>query len=102
MNKVKWIVFITLIIWVSPITVMAGDFDGSTPLICAIMETFECVPGGECQRGTAMSINGTLILQGIQDGKAWSMVISESDGMATISVSENEAGFVLFGACTTP
>ena len=129
--------FVILCLLVTPLPVLAGDFDGSKPLILAVTETFECGPGGECQRGTAMSvdiphffkidfkekkisgkradgqlritdimdmarIDGKLILQGVQEGKAWNMVISESDGMATITVSDNQAGFVIFGACIAP
>ena len=136
-NIINFMPLVILCLLVTPITVLAGDFDGSKPLICAIMETFECSPGGECQRGTAMSVDiphffridfkekkisgkrkdgqlrtteimnmarieGKLILQGVQEGKAWSLVISESDGMATITVSDNQAGFVIFGACTAP
>ena len=28
--------------------VLAGVFDGSKPLYCALMDTVQCVPGGEC------------------------------------------------------
>ena len=28
--------------------VIAGVFDGSKPLYCALMDTVQCVPGGEC------------------------------------------------------
>ncbi len=40
-----------------PLSVMAGTFDGSQPMICAIMETQECGEGIECERGLAESIN---------------------------------------------
>lgn len=35
----------------------AGDFDGSKPLLCALMESAECLPGSGCVTGTADSIN---------------------------------------------
>ena len=57
MNKMKTKIFTVFLICFSPIAVMAGDFDGSKTLICAVIETFECVPGGECQRGLAESID---------------------------------------------
>lgn len=135
MRKFKLIGLITLCIIVAPFAVMAGDFDGSKPLICAVIETFECGPGVECQRGTAegigipqflkisfnektisstpgsgkvrttkikkvKSIDGKLILQGVQNGKAWSMVINEETGKVTLTASDAQAGFVVFGACT--
>ena len=31
----------------------AGDFDGSKPMICAVMDIIECQPGGKCQQITA-------------------------------------------------
>ena len=35
----------------------AGEFDGSKPLICAVIDIVECEPGGECQRVTAETVN---------------------------------------------
>ncbi len=35
------------------LTAMAGDFDGSKPLICALMDLVECQPGAKCQSVTA-------------------------------------------------
>ena len=37
--------------------VMAGDFDGSKPLVCSTIEAFESNPGGECEGGLAQGIN---------------------------------------------
>jgi hypothetical protein len=114
--------------------VLAADFDGSKPLLCAVIETIECTPDGEVLRGEAESIDmppflkidfkkktisgtledgtvrtteikgmeqtdGNLILQGVQNGKAWNMVIGEANGKATIAASGNQVGFVVFGAC---
>jgi hypothetical protein len=33
-----------------------GAVDGSKPVVCAIMETFQCAPGQECLRGNAESV----------------------------------------------
>jgi hypothetical protein len=44
--------------------------------------------------------DGKLILQGVQNGRGWSMVISEATGKMTLSASDDEAGFVVFCACT--
>jgi hypothetical protein len=135
MRKFKLIGLLLLTICILPFSALAGDFDGSKPLLCAVIETFDCGPGGECQRGTAESIDipqflkisfkektisstpesgpvrttkiknmeridGKLILQGVQNGKAWSMVISEATGKVTLSASDDQAGFLVFGACT--
>ena len=135
MSKSRIIVFALLCVFIAPLPLSAGEFDGSKPLLCAVIETFECGPGDDCQRGTAQSINiplfvrvnftektisgtrpdgemrttdiqnmdridGRLILQGVQNGKAWSMIIMESTGMMTVTASDVQAGFVVFGACT--
>ncbi len=131
----KILILLILGIFCLPLQSMAGDFDASKPLICAVIETFECGPGADCQRGTAESISmpqflkvnfeektisstpesgsirttkirnlerldNRLILQGIQNGRAWSMVINVTTGKVTLSASDEQAGFVVFGACT--
>ena len=40
-----------------PFSGMAGDFDGSQPLLCATIKAIECGPEGECLQGTAESVN---------------------------------------------
>jgi hypothetical protein len=35
----------------------AAAYDGSAPLLCAVIEVFDCQAGGDCQRGTAESVN---------------------------------------------
>ena len=134
-SQLNLVVLVILCLLVTPLSVAAGDFDGSKPLLCAVIDTFECWPDGECQWGKAESINipqflrinfkkkiisgtresgevrttkienmaridGKLILQGVQSGKAWSMVIMESNGKTTLTASDGQAGFVVFGACT--
>lgn len=41
-----------------------------------------------------------LVLQGVQNDRAWSMVIAKDNGFMSVSVSAEDAGFVVFGACT--
>ena len=43
---------------------------------------------------------GMLILQGAQNGRGWTINITEASGEAVITVSDPLSGFVLFGACT--
>jgi hypothetical protein len=54
-------------------------------------------------------LDGKLILQGAEDGDAeeqdavgWTMSIDEDDGGMIFSASRERAGFIIFGACTTP
>jgi len=44
--------------------------------------------------------NGLIILQGAEAGRAFSWVITEETGLATISVAIDGRGVVIFGACT--
>ena len=44
--------------------------------------------------------DGLIVLQGYQQRRAFSMVITEQTGMLTFSVSGADAGAVIFGACT--
>ena len=46
--------------------------------------------------------DGKLVLQGTQNNKGWSMLINEATGKMTITASDDQVGFVVFGACTTP
>jgi hypothetical protein len=137
MKKIKLIILALLCIIVTPFSIGAADFDGSKPLLCATIETFECGFGIECQWGTAQSINlpqflkidfkakkisgtresgevlttkienmergdGKLVLQGTENNKGWNMLINEATGKMTITASDDQVGFVVFGACTTP
>jgi len=43
-----------------------------------------------------------LMLQGIENGKAWNMVVKSDTGRWGGSVVENDGPFAFFGACTLP
>jgi hypothetical protein len=45
-------------------------------------------------------LNDTLIVQGGQDGRAWSMTIAEGTGRMSSTISTHTEGFIIFGACT--
>ncbi len=137
MNRTKKMIVMVLFIFFLPLTGVAGDFNGSNSLLCAVIEEFDCTPSEECLSGSPQSINlpqflridfkekvitgtvqdgevrrvkiksmeqgqGRLILQGVQNGKAWSMVIIEATGKMTITTADDQVGFVVFGACTVP
>lgn len=46
-----------LCIAIMPLSIMAGDFDGSKPLHCTLEETIECLPGGECVKVKPAEVN---------------------------------------------
>ncbi|HVN37076.1 MAG TPA: hypothetical protein VMW19_02755 [Myxococcota bacterium] len=43
---------------------------------------------------------GVTVLQGAQNGRAWSLVIDQATGRMTGSVADGEGAFAVFGACT--
>jgi len=43
---------------------------------------------------------GRLILQGFEEGRGWSLALSETTGKMVLTASGDQAGFVVFGACT--
>lgn len=45
-------------------------------------------------------IDGQLILQGFEQGRGWSLALSETTGKMVMTASGDQAGFIVFGACT--
>jgi len=45
---------------------------------------------------------GRVILQGVEDGRPWSMMITEESGRFSLVINEDDAAFVVFGGCTIP
>jgi len=54
----------------------------------------------EAQIGRVEQSEGQIILQGAQDGTAWSLTIAKDSGKMAASALREGVGFVLFGACT--
>lgn len=126
-----------LVAAVVPAGAIAGDFDGSKPLVCASIHATECsAESQECQSGAPWMINfpvfseidfkgktlstprehqanrvskieqihhmpsGQLSILGNDGEYSWSMLISEETGAMTLTVSGDQVGFIVFGACT--
>jgi len=45
---------------------------------------------------------GWVILQGVEEGRPWSMLITEQTGRFSLVINEDDAAFNVFGACTSP
>lgn len=45
-------------------------------------------------------VDGKLILHGTQEGMGWNMVINRTNGDLTLSATDDQFGFIVFGACT--
>ena len=61
-----WVVFSLLVIGTQ--SAVAGDFDGSKPLVCAMIQAFECGPDSGCESGTPES-NGLARFLRVDVGK---------------------------------
>lgn len=109
---------------------MAGDFDGSKPLICAPVVAMDCVVDAGCTKGTpgelgapafmridfekkivigpkrASPINfidknaEQVLMQGIELGYGWTMVIG-SNGRMNATLVDHGGAFILHGSCIT-
>jgi len=110
--------------------VLASDFDGSKPLICATVEARDCVLTRRCYAGEAWevgapafmridfakkTITGTerttaiaameksenqLLMQGVELGLGWTLAINQASGYFSGSMTNMEGTFLLFGSCT--
>lgn len=56
--KIRFIIIFALLsIPVTPLLSIAGDFDGSKPLLCTVIDVSECIMGERCKEVTAEEIN---------------------------------------------
>jgi hypothetical protein len=44
--------------------------------------------------------NGSIILQGAQNGRGWTLTLAKKTGRMSVTAAGDDEGFVLFGACT--
>jgi hypothetical protein len=135
MKKIKFMSLAFLYLILTPLSIAAAQFDGSTPLLCAVIQVVECGAGGDCYpvqpeianiprflkinfenktiAGTEENgkkevtkiknferTNGNMVLQGSENGRGWTMVISEQTGKVSATVSDDQVGFIIFGAST--
>jgi hypothetical protein len=78
-----------------PPTFIHVDLDSNTITLLAPPER-----RGETTQIRAMERDGErLILNGIEAGRSWSMILSENDGSTTITVNFGDAAYVVFGQC---
>jgi hypothetical protein len=87
MNQVKIFGLMVLIICIFSFPAVAGDFDGSNPLICAVMDVVECQPGGKCQQVTAEDVGIPYFLK--INFKEKKISATQSDGNIRSTEIEN-------------
>jgi hypothetical protein len=121
---------VAALFWVLGSAAIAGDFDGSKPLICAPVEAMACSTGEGCEAGIPDDVGAPafmridfakkvivgpkrtspirsmekdekqILLQGTELGLAWSMALDTADGKMVSTFSSRDGAFVLFGSCT--
>jgi len=69
--------------------------DFAKKMISATQDSSKNAPIKNLERG-----DGKMIMHGGQGGRGWTMVISEETGKMSATVSEDQFGFIIFGACT--
>ncbi len=62
MNKVN-AMGLAIGLYVLPMGVMASDYDGSKPMLCASADVFECVGGAACDRIRAEEVDAPRFLK---------------------------------------
>jgi hypothetical protein len=110
----------------------AADFDGSKPFICSVIDANDCALGIACVHELAEDVNlpqfikvdfgaktisargrttpiqsstrsnGMLVIQGVQDKRAYSITVTEDRGAFVGTVAGDGEAFAVFGACTLP
>jgi hypothetical protein len=112
--------------------VVAADFDGSKPLLCATVQAMDCQAGEDCYAGFPDAIgappflridpakklivgpyrsspillldssSNQLLFQGNELGYGWTIAIDQQSGRMAATLADRTGVFVLFGSCTVP
>jgi hypothetical protein len=121
---------LTIVLSIVALDTSAADFDGSKPLICATIDAHSCDPGLTCSRSLPADIGAPrflsldfnknaitgparttpmhiaskdanqVILDGVEMGFGWTLVLDSVDGSMTLTIVNSEEALVLFGNCT--
>ena len=128
MNSIRNLVFLSLSLLAVP--AQAADFDGSKPLLCATQAALDCARGDDCAAGLPEEIGAPtfmridlakksvigpqttteillqdtsgkqLLLQGREGGFGWTIVVDQPSGDLTVTLTNRNGAYVLYGACT--
>ncbi len=109
---------------------LAADFDGSKPLLCATQAALDCARGDDCAAGLPEEIGAPsfmridlakksvigpqntteillqdksgkqLLLQGRESGFGWTIVVDQQSGELTVTLTNRNGAYVLYGACS--
>ena len=124
-------VMMLLILAVPIAATAQDSVDGTKPLLCASIEANGCMSGEPCDRDLPENMGAPqflkidfakkeiigprrttpilrmensedqILLQGVELGMGWVLVIDRTTGKFTATLADNVSGFVIFGACTS-
>ena len=128
MKNIRNLVLISLPLLAAP--ALAADFDGSKPLLCATQAAVDCSRGDDCASGLPEDVGAPtfmridlakkavigpkttsdillqdksgkqLLLQGREGGFGWTIAVDQQSGELTVSLTNRNGAYVLYGACT--
>ncbi len=128
MQTIRNIVLLSVSLLALP--ALAADFDGSKPLLCATQAALDCARGDDCAAGLPEEIGAPtfmridlakkavigphttsdillqdksgkqLLLQGREAGFGWTIVVDQEGGEMTVTLTNRNGAYVLYGACT--
>jgi hypothetical protein len=76
-----------------PLAATAQDFDGSKPLLCSTIETYDCEPGGNCLKGLAQDIDAPqFFFIDFEKGMARTVRASGEERTAEIATRLSDSG----------
>ena len=128
MKNIRNLVLLSFSLFALP--ALAADFDGSKPLLCATQSALDCSRGDDCAAGLPEEIGAPafmridlakkavigpnttsdillqdksgkqLLLQGREAGFGWTIVVNQESGELTVTLTNRNGAYVLYGACT--
>ena len=100
MNKIKIGGSIIIFFFMITVPALAGNFDGSKPMLCALINIVECGSGGNCQQLTAQDVGIPRFLKvNFKEKKITATQASGNKRSTTIKNSEHVDGkLILQGA----
>ncbi|MDH3997627.1 MAG: hypothetical protein OET90_02205 [Desulfuromonadales bacterium] len=84
---------------ICPSLVMAQNFDGKTPMLCALVDVNECHPGEDCQRFSAASVGLPTFVKVDVEGQVLRSADPDTEKVTAIkSVARIDGNIILQGA----
>jgi hypothetical protein len=98
MSRIFVVLMIVLDLAGAADTAFAGGLDGTTPVVCAINEAFDCASGGQCVANSPEAINlPRLIRLDFAAKKAFAKQANGEERASPIALQESQEGELILG-----